>query len=200
MSVEFYLDHAAYLVFRKNVAAFAHAHSVNRDLLYGRGIGGLLINHGQRPAVELEAYRSLAFTVKLGRQELGLKDHVSVSALDAEHLGQYREHEPAGRAREIVINTASLGIEIFRNAGIYLTLCKIRCMTIKCSQYLPAVILKTPGIKGISEHDSHVGEYRAVFFLAVGETEHTAHVRLDLVEICIELVSADGSIVNVLIS
>ena len=99
-----------------------------------------------------------------------------------------------------MVNASALGIEIFRNAGIDLALLKVRCMAVEGAKDLPAFFLKASGIKGVAEHDRHVREDRAVFFLAVGEAEHAAHVGLDLMEISIELISSDRRIVDISVS
>ena len=99
-----------------------------------------------------------------------------------------------------MINASALGIEIFRDAGIDLTLLKVRGMAVQSAKNFPAFFLEASGIKGVAEHNSHVGEHSAVFLLAVGEAEHTAHVSLYLMEVRIELVAADGGVVDVFVS
>ena len=96
-----------------------------------------------------------------------------------------------------MVNASALGIEIFRNAGIDLTLLKVCCMAVERADDFPAFFLKASGIKCVAEHDCHVREDCAVLLLAVGEAEHTAHVGLDLTEISIELITSDRRIVDV---
>ena len=85
-----------------------------------------------------------------------LENHIAVRTLYTEHLCKDCEHQPACRAREVVVNTAALGIEIFRNAWIDLALPEVRCVAVKGADNFPALFLKASGIKGVAEHDCHV--------------------------------------------
>ena len=119
--------------------------------------------------------------------------------MDAEYFRDHGHHVPAGRTGEVVVHAPAFVVEIFWDTGIDTAGFKVQCFLCQGFQCLPAFLGEAALIEGVGIHDGHVGEYCAVFLLAVGKAKHAAHVEFQFLEIGIQPVAANLFFVKVLV-